>query len=111
MTSSSSPDTDLSDLRAKIRQLDKLLIQMAAHRIEICLRIGERKHERGLQVRDPQVERRLMREVRAFAAEWSLDPDVAESFIRVLVEYSVDRQLQQRAIFAGTPGASGARWP
>lgn len=121
-------DPHLSTLRTRVRQVDELLLRMAAYRTEICLRIGERKHEQGLQVRDLEVEHQLVRETRDLAVDCSLDPDFAENFIRVLVEYSVKRQLEQRGVSGTTlglpdlpeappglpeapPGLPEARWP
>jgi isochorismate pyruvate lyase len=95
----SGPDDEsLDDLRAAVRALDARLVALAAERTRACRRIGELKRGLGAPVRNHGVERIVLANVRRAASGQGLDPTIAESLFRLLIEHSVELQLLDRAV-------------
>jgi chorismate mutase len=93
-------DESLDDLRAVVRALDARLVALAAERTRACQRIGQLKRGLGAPVRNRAVERVVLANVRWAASRQGLDPTIAESFFRLLIEHSVQLQLLDRAAAA-----------
>jgi len=97
----------LSELRAELDSVDAQLIGAIARRQAIVAEIGRWKHAQGKQLRDYQRERAVISNVRARAAEAGLDPQIAESVLKLLIESSLTTQEQDR-VRLGAKG-DGAR--
>jgi chorismate mutase len=91
-------DLRLEELRSRVRRLDEAIVALIAERTYQCLRIGKHKLRNGLLVRSPRVEARVISNAREVAVTCGLEPDVAESILRILIGHSVAAQLEQSAV-------------
>lgn len=100
-TRDESDDATLAELRSQIRRLDESIVALIAERVALCIRIGKHKQRKGLAVRDPAVEARVIANARLMAVTCGLATDVAESVLRILIDHSVAAQLEQRCAVVG----------
>ncbi|MCB1605678.1 MAG: prephenate dehydrogenase/arogenate dehydrogenase family protein [Xanthomonadales bacterium] len=98
--SQSSPDLDR--LRARLDEVDALLIRTIAERQAIVAEIGKVKHAAGGQLRDFRRERQVLDKVRRAASEAGLAEDLAEEVMRRLIGSSLTTQEQDRVRWSGT---------
>ena len=92
--SQSSPALD--QLRQRLDQVDRQLIECIAERQQIVAEIGRVKHADGGQLRDFRRERQVLDRVRNRAAEVGLDGNLAEEVMRRLIGSSLAAQEQDR---------------
>jgi isochorismate pyruvate lyase len=85
----------LESLRASIREVDIRLLELVSRRTSLCLQAGREKRRIGLALRDREVERRVIENARRHAVLRRLDPELASSMFRLLIDYSV--HCQQKA--------------
>ncbi len=88
--------TKLEQLREALDRIDAALIDQAAERQRLVSEIGQLKQHQGRQLRDYRREREVLDGVRARAEQVGLEPDLAESLLKSLIEASLTRQEQQR---------------
>ncbi|QOC21409.1 prephenate dehydrogenase/arogenate dehydrogenase family protein [Wenzhouxiangella sp. AB-CW3] len=91
----------LRELRDQLDEVDARLVELAARRQQLVSEIGRFKQGRGQQLRDFRRERQVLELVRARARSVDLDPTLAESLFRRLIDASLTRQEQERVRFAG----------
>ena len=91
----------IAALREELDRVDARLIEQAARRQQIVSEIGRIKQGAGRQLRDFRREREVIDQVRARADHLGLDPTVAESLLKSLIEASLTRQEQERGRLAG----------
>ena len=82
----------ISDLRNRIREIDKEIIRLAAERIKVAEEIGKIKVTDGLQIRDLEVERAVLERYRNASEGTLLDVTSAEDIARILIQNSVEVQ-------------------
>ena len=85
----------LEILRKRIDGLDDRLLELLAERLGLASELAEIKQKLGLPVRDEERERKIMERVRGRAKELRLDPEFAESMIRLTVAQAVGRELER----------------
>ena len=85
---SSDPVTDqtLAGFRSSIDNIDAALIHMLAERFKITQAVGEYKASAGLPPADPDREARQIARLRRLAADAKLDEELAEKFLRFIIE-------------------------
>ncbi len=79
------PAAQLSDLRARIDQLDAQLIEIVAERLRVCHEVAARKQAANTAVIQPDRVRDVVTTRRRQAIESGVDPDFAEQLFRVLL--------------------------
>lgn len=110
----------LEDLRHRLSQLDRQLIELIAERQAVVEEVGELKRETGYGTRDYQREKQVLEGAREQAQSLGIDPETAEQVMRLLIQTSLTRQETarvraegrgngQRALVIGGGGKMG-RW-
>jgi len=77
--------TDLSELRARIDQLDEQLLAVVAERLAICEEVARLKEHTDTPVIQPDRVRDVITTRRQWAIDRNVDPDFAEQVFRVLL--------------------------
>ncbi len=86
----------LEDLRKRLNELDRQLIELIAERQSVVERVGELKRAEGQGTRDYQREKQVLDGARASATELGIAPDTAEQVMRLLIQTSLTRQERDR---------------
>ncbi|MEM1659133.1 MAG: chorismate mutase [Candidatus Jordarchaeales archaeon] len=86
---------EIEELREKIMEATVDVLKAVKRRIEYVEALGKVKRERGLPIRDPEAEKRLIVRVREEGVKMGLDPDFCEKLVRMLIEYSVVVQMRE----------------
>lgn len=94
----------LEELRRRLSEVDRELVELIAARQHIVADIGAHKIEHAVPTRDYEREREVLKGARARAAELGIEPGIAEQVMRVLIRSSLEQQEQTR-VAAGTSGA------
>lgn len=97
------PET-LDELRSRLNELDRELIDRVAERQEVTRKIGLRKSEQGLPTRDFLRERQVVEHVRETADRLGLSQDVIETLFRHLIQASLESQEADRIAGTGRDG-------
>ena len=103
---------DLEHLRKEIEEIDSKLVELMIRRNEIAKEVGIHKNKTGTELRNPDVEKKVIERYRNLSENSLLPQDVAESVCRLLIDSSVDLQssiLKKRCekkitIIGGTGG-------
>ncbi len=95
-TSSQHPET-LAELRGKIDEVDRQIIELLAARNDIVTDIAQCKRGDRTPIRDPQRERQLISDRRDWANKKNLSGDFLESLYRLILWGSRDRQASLKA--------------
>src|SRR5690606_38248195 len=93
----------LEELRHRLSEVDRELIELIAARQRIVADIGAHKIEHAVPTRDYEREKEVLKGARAQAAELGLEPDLAEEVMRLLITSSLTQQEQTR-VAAATSG-------
>jgi chorismate mutase len=93
-------DPELAALRAAIDELDREILELIAQRVEVVLRVGDYKRERGMKVYDPTREREVLEVLCTLGR-----PPLTSSTIRRVFERLIDesRRLEQGHVSADPP--------
>ena len=97
----------LEDLRQRMNELDRQLIQLVAERKALSEEVARVKHATGKPTRDYEREREVIMGVRAAAAERGVSGELAEQLLRLLIRSSLTTQEQASVVAHG--GGSGRR--
>ncbi|HEV2119650.1 MAG TPA: prephenate dehydrogenase/arogenate dehydrogenase family protein [Candidatus Bathyarchaeia archaeon] len=81
---------DLNRIRDKIDELDQEIVRLLKNRYENAKLLGRIKQQRGLDYRDPEREKNILRKIGRAAAAWDLDP----KFIRPIFDQIFSLTLQ-----------------
>jgi chorismate mutase / prephenate dehydrogenase len=92
----------LEDLRARIGEIDRELVALAAERVKLARRAGEIKRTQQSPTIDYAHERVVMERSRATAAACGLDPSIAEDLLARLIRASVMAQEEDSIRVAAT---------
>jgi chorismate mutase len=76
----------LAEYRASIDNIDAALVMLLAERFKITKKVGLFKADAGMPASDPERETAQITRLRALAAEADLDPELAEKFLRFIVD-------------------------
>lgn len=99
---------DLEQLRQRLSQLDRQLIELIAERQAVVQQVGEHKRSEGHATRDYAREKQVLDGARAQAKELGIAPDVAENVMRLLIQTSLTRQERDRVRAEGRGGGRKA---
>lgn len=80
-----APVTSLPDLRARIDELDRRLVQVLADRLAVCEEVARVKEVSDTPVIQPDRVRDVITSRRQWAIDIGVDPDFAEQVFRVLL--------------------------
>lgn len=109
----------LEDLRQRMNDLDRQLIELVAERKVLSEEVARVKHATGKPTRDYEREREVIMGVRAAAAERGVSGELAEQLLRLLIRSSLTTQEHasvvahgagsgRRALVIGGAGKMGA---
>jgi isochorismate pyruvate lyase len=85
---------DMAELRAEIDRFDSELIRMLAQRAGYIDRAIALKQQNGWPARIPERVEAVVENVRRCAGGEGLDPDLAETLWRPLIEWSIAREAR-----------------
>jgi len=97
----------LEDLRQRMNDLDRQLIQLVAERQALSEEVARVKRATGKPTRDYEREREVIMGVRAAAAERGVSGELAERLLRLLIRSSLTTQEQASVVAHGA--GSGRR--
>ena len=85
---------DIEELRERIAEIDRKIMELAAERTRIAGEIGSIKRTNSLPIRVPDVEDRVISCYRSFAESNDIDPNLMETVVKALIDMSVIRQTE-----------------
>ncbi len=77
------------ELRSKIAEIDKRLLELVAERMRIAQRIGKQKRREGVGVVSPEVEAAVVSRADTLSGSLGLDPSFTHRLIALLIEEAV----------------------
>lgn len=80
------------ELRKKIDEIDEKILHLLKKRIEVSIRIGRIKREKGLPIRDIEREREKMEQITKKAEELKLDVEFVRSIYKSVIDISAQVQ-------------------
>lgn len=100
-------DVTLGDLRKRLNQIDRNLLELVAERRDISREVARVKRTAGRPTRDYEREREVIVGARTTAEQLGISPALAENLLRMLIRSSLTTQ-EQASVAAGGAG-SGRR--
>jgi chorismate mutase/prephenate dehydrogenase len=91
----------LDELRARLNDLDKQLLELVAQRQAVVADIGRVKLDTGTGTRDFKRERDVLLRARANATAVGVSPDLGEALLQLLIRGSLTTQEQARVAAQG----------
>lgn len=91
----------LEKLRNKLSMVDRKIVKLIARRQRLVGEVGRNKQSRGANTRDYRREKDVLDMGRAHAKEFGVDPDLAESILRRLIQSSLATQERDRVVSEG----------
>ena len=91
----------LKELRSKLSDVDRQIVDLIAERQRIVADIGRSKRGDGAPTRDFAREKDVLDLGREQAATVGIDPDLAESVLRTLIRSSLESQERDRVVAEG----------
>ncbi|MEM0358402.1 MAG: chorismate mutase [Candidatus Hadarchaeales archaeon] len=85
----------LEELRAEIDEIDRQLVGLLARRMELAEEIARVKELEGRPLRDERREAEVIERARKMAKELRLDPEIAETVMRVIISRSTQKQAER----------------
>ncbi|MFZ4115231.1 MAG: chorismate mutase [Chthoniobacterales bacterium] len=82
----------LSELRAAVDQIDKVIIEQLAHRDVLSANIGLLKHHENQPIHDMVREEALKKEHASLATSHGLDPLFIEKLFAIILKHSKEIQ-------------------
>lgn len=98
----------LDELRARLNQLDRRLLETVAQRQAVVADIGRVKHGLGMGTRDFSREREVLLRARESAAALGLSPGLGEALLHLLIRESLTSQEQASVAARGRGGGKSA---
>ncbi len=95
---------NLDELRNKLTDVDRRIVELIAERQGIVADIGKTKRQSGRATRDFAREKDVIDMGRAHAEELGIDPDVVEGLLAQLIRSSLASQERDRVIAEGKGG-------
>ncbi|HLY53731.1 MAG TPA: prephenate dehydrogenase/arogenate dehydrogenase family protein [Steroidobacteraceae bacterium] len=97
----------LDELRQRVTDIDRQLIQLVAERRNVSKEVARVKRATGRPVRDYEREREVILGVRTMAGERGVSPALAEQLLRLLIRSSLT--TQEQASVAARGAGTGRR--
>nr|ASV46918.1 chorismate mutase [uncultured bacterium] len=85
---------DLNSLREEISRVDRELLLSLRRRMELSEGVARAKLAQAIPFRDPPREEQVTLKVRQMSVELGLDPHAVERLWRLIMEMSINRQMQ-----------------
>lgn len=85
-------DEYLEEKRNAIAETDKEIIALLKKRLDLAKEIGQYKAKNGMEVRNLDIEKRVVDRYRYLAAEYGMDPDRLEIICRTIMKESVETE-------------------
>jgi chorismate mutase / prephenate dehydrogenase len=98
----------LDELRARLNDLDRQLLELVAQRQAVVAEIGQVKLNAGTGTRDFKREREVLLRARENASAMGVSPALGEALLQLLIRGSLTTQEQARVIAKGTGGGRSA---
>lgn len=92
---------NLDELRSDLSSVDRHLIELIAKRQRLVGEIGRNKQSTGRATRDFEREKDVLEMARQQAESESIDPNVAEDVMRILIRSSLTSQERDRVVAEG----------
>ena len=83
---------ELNELRNEIRNIDCELMKLMKKRLEVAKQIGLEKQKNGIQIKNADVEKKVIERYVQFAKENNMDERISEEICKLLIEESVNLQ-------------------
>ncbi len=100
-------DVTLDDLRRRLNEIDRQLIELVAERKAVSGEVARVKRSTGHPTRDYEREREVILGVRSTASELGVSPGLAEELLRLLIRSSLT--TQEQASVAARGAGTGRR--
>jgi len=100
-------DVTLDDLRRRLNEIDRQLIELVAERKAVSGEVARVKRSTGHPTRDYEREREVILGVRSTASELGVSPALAEELLRLMIRSSLT--TQEQASVAARGAGSGRR--
>jgi len=88
---------ELVKSRKNIDRLDRELLKILSKRIKLVLKVAQYKKEKGMVLKHPEREKKIVERNRAIAKELGISEDFVESVFRTIIKES----LKLEEIFQG----------
>jgi chorismate mutase len=85
---------NLNALRKEIEDIDKIIIESLAKRVNISSKIGEIKKEMGIQIYDSEREKNLNSFYHELSLKFNLDPEFIIKIFKIIIKNSRNIQLK-----------------
>lgn len=99
---------DLQDLRNRLNQLDRQLLELIAERQGVVEQVGELKRSSSQATRDYEREKQVLDGARKNARELGVAPEIAADVMRLLIKTSLTRQERARVSAEGQGSGQAA---
>lgn len=99
---------DLQDLRNRLNQLDRQLLELIAERQAVVEQVGELKRSSSQATRDYEREKQVLEGARKNARELGVAPEIAADVMRLLIKTSLTRQERARVSAEGQGSGQAA---
>jgi len=83
---------ELSEIRVKLDELDKELVEIIKKRMDLIPHVAEYKKGKGIPRYQPEREAEIIKAKRELAEEVGVSPDLIEDIIKRLIEESHEVQ-------------------
>src|SRR5215831_16937992 len=98
----------LDDLRARLNEIDRRLLELVAQRQAVVADIGRVKLDTGTGTRDYNREREVLLRARENAESVGVSPALGEALLQLLIRGSLTTQEQARVAAQGRGGGRSA---
>lgn len=88
--------TNLDELRSQIDEADKQWLTALAHRFTATRKVGEFKRDNNVPLVDPAREAVQMKKIAQLAKELGVDPLLAQSILRLVIDEVVKNHIAIR---------------
>ncbi|MEM1541654.1 MAG: bifunctional chorismate mutase/prephenate dehydrogenase [Ignisphaera sp.] len=100
---------DIAEIRKKIDDIDRQIIELLSRRLELVKSIAEHKRSYGLSINDEAREIDLSIKWRKLAATYGVPPDLVEQILEEILKHSKKLQLDVIKSIDGCRSVYGAR--
>ena len=100
--------SSLDDLRRRINELDRQILELVGKRQETSREVARAKRATGQATRDYNREREVLLAAREAGKQYGISPQVAENILRLLIRSSLTTQEQASAAAQGTGSGRSA---
>lgn len=91
----------LQPYREQLDQINELLVDLLAERMEICRVIARVKSARGIPMMQPSRVTSTLDQVRALSGSRQLRPEYLDGLFQLIIEETCDEELRVMALLAG----------